>query len=89
MPLPCHDASLDAVAITQCAARRGRVLDVEDDPHPLLLDAERRDLQESRGLHAADQRVERLASAPLIDQRPHARLDLHGVGGEEVRDHLE
>ena len=59
----------------RCAPRRGsrrrgapgRVDEVADHVHALLLDAERRDLGEARGLDAAHARAERPLAAPVLD----------------------
>jgi len=64
---PDHDTRFDPVAVAQCRARVRRLSEPQDDPDALLLDAERRHLEEPGGLDPFDHRLERLAAAPLVD----------------------
>jgi hypothetical protein len=84
--LPDHDARLDAVAVAEPV--RG-VHEVGDHVHALLLDAERGDLGEARGLDAPHRGAQRLFAAPVLDPELGSGPDLHGVGREHVDHDLD
>src|SRR6516225_10280686 len=63
--------------------RRRGVDEIDRCPHPLFLDAERRDLEESRGIDAGHPRPN-WRSAPAIDPHGRTRLDLDRIGRQEV-----
>jgi hypothetical protein len=63
----------------------GRIDEIHGHTDPLLLDAERGYLQESGWVNARNATLDRRA-APTIDPHRRTGLDLHRIGGEEVRD---
>ena len=83
------EAHEDAVVV---AERRvgGRWLgEVQDHPHALFLDAQRRDLGEGLGFDAADARRQRAIAAPVFDAGLAASREPQRVGREHVGTDLE
>ncbi len=76
----------DAVAIAEA---RIAGIEVEHGVDSLLLDAERRDLGEGGRVDPPHRGLERLAAAPVGDQRLGAGMDAHRIGREQVDDDLE
>src|SRR6516225_11588436 len=73
----------DAIIMPKSRPRLRRVDEIDRCPHPLFLDAERRDLEESHGIDAGYPRPNR-RSAPAIDPHGRTGFDLDRIGRQEV-----
>src|SRR5688572_3328817 len=86
---PDDDARLDSIAVAEPLADLAGLFEIDQDVHPLFLDAERGDFRESRRLYPADPAAERLVPAPLVDQHRLPRLYIDGGAGQKVCDDLQ
>src|SRR6516225_10010923 len=73
----------DAIIMPKSQPRLRRVDEIDRCPHPLFLDAERRDFEEARWIDARYPRLN-WRSAPAIDPHGRTRLDLDRIGRQEV-----
>src|SRR5262249_32092093 len=73
----------DAIIMPKSRPRLRRVDEIDRCPHPLFLDAERRDFEEARWIDPRYPRPNR-RSAPATDPHGRTGLDLDRVGRQEV-----
>ena len=82
--LPDHDPGFDPVGVAQAGPRRVGLLEFHDHVDALLLDAEGRDLGETRGFDPQDPAAERAVAAPAVDKRGLSGAHPHRIVREVV-----
>ena len=87
--LPDDEAGFHPITLTQARPRLGRRAQVGDDPDPLLLHAQRRQLGEPHRLHGSGHPFQRLLAPPAFQHDRCARPDTHRVRRQYIYRHLQ
>ena len=83
--MPHRHAHLDAKAVAQGLGFAIRRLQIDQHNHPLLLDAQGRNLGECRRFHPPHPTFQGIRPTPLLDQHLVARLDRHRIARQNFR----